>query len=64
MHLDTLKTHCPHCGEMIELVVESLVDPQGEPMDYIEDCQVCCRPMTVIVTTNDGYPEVSVFADN
>lgn len=35
--------HCPYCGEPISLVVE----PLAEHQDYIEDCEVCCRPMVV-----------------
>ena len=26
----------------------------GEMQQYIEDCQVCCKPWQVIVTTDDG----------
>ena len=32
---------CPYCGEMIEI----LLDPSVESQQYIEDCQVCCRPI-------------------
>jgi len=42
--LETQKTHCPHCGEVIELVIDGYAD-----QEYIEDCQVCCRPMMVSV---------------
>src|SRR2546426_9477331 len=32
---------CPHCGEANELGL----DPGGGPLqEYVEDCQVCCRP--------------------
>src|SRR5256712_8716614 len=32
---------CPHCGETNELGL----DPGGGPLqEYVEDCQVCCRP--------------------
>ena len=37
--------HCPYCGERIELAVD---DSAGD-QDYIEDCQVCCRPIAVSV---------------
>ncbi|VCU66728.1 hypothetical protein [Pseudomonas synxantha] len=33
---------CPYCGE----VVETTVDLSGGDQTYIEDCQVCCRPIT------------------
>ena len=43
--LDAYKNHCPYCGETIELLVDaSMVD---EP--YIEDCQVCCRPINIVL---------------
>ena len=33
---------CPYCGEPNEIAV----DPGGgASQDYIEDCQVCCRPI-------------------
>jgi hypothetical protein len=41
---------CPYCGEQIELVVDCSVSQQT----YIEDCQVCCRPMIVAVTVDVG----------
>lgn len=39
--LDTTHSHCPYCGEYIELVIDC-----SEPeQHYIEDCEVCCRPI-------------------
>ncbi len=32
---------CPYCGESIEV----LIDPQETGHEYIEDCQVCCKPI-------------------
>jgi hypothetical protein len=47
---------CPYCGEPLTL----LLDPMDAGADYIEDCQVCCRPMVVAVTASpDG--ELSAF---
>lgn len=38
---------CPHCGE--ENVI--FVDPgSGTSQQYVEDCQVCCRPWSVHVS--------------
>ncbi len=55
--LETAKTHCPNCGEVIELVIDCSVQSQ----EYIEDCQVCCQAITVSVTLDqDGLPTVSV----
>ena len=52
---------CPYCGEPIELVVDCSIDSQS----YIEDCQVCCRPMTLHVTVDEeGAPSVDVSAED
>jgi len=37
--------YCPYCGEPLQV----LVDPSEPHQDYIEDCQVCCRPIRFIV---------------
>lgn len=34
---------CPYCNEAITL----LIDPSVDHQDYIEDCQVCCRPIEI-----------------
>src|SRR3989441_10382496 len=32
---------CPHCGETMTITL----DPGGgRAQEYVEDCQVCCRP--------------------
>ncbi len=46
--LETVKEHCPYCGELIEL----LIDCSEFQQTYTEDCQVCCRPMVVVVQLN------------
>ena len=52
---------CPYCGESIDI----LIDPEDLYESYIEDCQVCCRPITMKVMT-DGAEElwVEVFSEN
>ncbi|HET6778977.1 MAG TPA: CPXCG motif-containing cysteine-rich protein, partial [Gemmatimonadales bacterium] len=35
---------CPYCGEVNEIAL----DPgSGSHQEYVEDCQVCCRPWQV-----------------
>lgn len=52
---------CPYCGESIDLFVDDSVDHQ----QYVEDCQVCCRPINVTVTVPEGSePVVSARAEN
>ncbi|WP_243042642.1 CPXCG motif-containing cysteine-rich protein [Dyella sedimenti] len=58
---DEVVIHCPYCGEAIEILVDGSVGSQR----YIEDCQVCCRPIEIGVTVDgDGEPQVSVAAEN
>ncbi len=53
--LEEMTVHCPYCGEPITVLVDSSVSSQ----QYIEDCQVCCRPIEFDVTVGmDG--EVSL----
>lgn len=40
---------CPFCGEPITI----LVDASAGAQSYIEDCQVCCRPMQVTIVVED-----------
>jgi hypothetical protein len=49
---------CPYCGENVTIAL----DPDGGlAQEYIEDCQVCCRPWRVHVSYDDeGAVEVSV----
>ena len=38
---------CPYCGEPLTLAL----DPGEGDQRYVEDCQVCCRPILVQVST-------------
>jgi Cysteine-rich CPXCG len=46
----TAEVLCPHCGEPITLFLDLSVEEQT----YIEDCSVCCHPMTVSYTATGG----------
>ena len=48
-NVETVESHCPCCGEPVQL----LVDASAGVQRYIEDCQVCCRPMVVDVLETD-----------
>jgi hypothetical protein len=39
--LQSRSVQCPYCGESFDTVI----DPSGGSTSYIEDCQVCCRPI-------------------
>lgn len=40
---------CPYCGEEFETVV----DLSSGSASYIEDCQVCCRPIEFALQVED-----------
>jgi len=40
---------CPYCGERISMVLDTSVKGQI----YVEDCEVCCRPIEVRYTVED-----------
>ncbi len=40
---------CPYCGESFE----TNVDASAGSQEYIEDCQVCCRPIVFRVAAGD-----------
>ncbi|MDX5333403.1 MAG: CPXCG motif-containing cysteine-rich protein, partial [Gammaproteobacteria bacterium] len=41
--LQPVTLDCPYCGEANHTVLDLSAGGQ----DYIEDCQVCCRPMAI-----------------
>jgi hypothetical protein len=52
---------CPYCGERIEIVVDCSVDDQ----EYVEDCAVCCRPITInAMVDDDGEIRVTARSEN
>ena len=52
---------CPYCGEAIQV----LLDPEEAGQDYIEDCQVCCQPITFSVMEDSvGNLSVAVRDEN
>ena len=52
------EVRCPHCGEINEIAL----DPgSGNDQEYLEDCQICCRPWLVRVSyLADGTAHVSL----
>jgi cysteine-rich CPXCG protein len=53
---------CPYCGELVEIGL----DPgSGAVQEYVEDCQVCCRPWRVLVRYRaDGGATVTIEAED
>ena len=40
---------CPYCWEQITLLIDGSIDMQ----EYIEDCEVCCRPIDFLVEVDE-----------
>ena len=52
---------CPYCGESISV----LIDPTDLEQQYIEDCQVCCKPINFLLSENiNGDLDVRVYSDD
>ncbi|MDJ0805584.1 MAG: CPXCG motif-containing cysteine-rich protein [Gammaproteobacteria bacterium] len=51
---------CPYCGENVEITVDCSVERQ----EYIEDCFVCCRPMTLSIICDAGEVDLQVRRDD
>ena len=52
---------CPYCGETISVLIDDSLPEQ----QYVEDCQVCCRPIVIDVAVGpDGAPTVGAKVEN
>ncbi len=52
---------CPYCGEDITLLIDGSIEMQ----EYVEDCEVCCRPIDFVVDVNDrGVARVQARAQH
>lgn len=45
------KFKCPYCSEKISMILDLSI---GDTQTYIEDCEVCCRPIQVTFSVVDG----------
>ncbi len=48
--VEAVTVQCPYCWETFDVVVDCSVEDQA----YIEDCQVCCKPIDLTVTLDGG----------
>jgi hypothetical protein len=45
---ETVVVQCPYCAQSFEVLVDCSIEQQ----EYIEDCEVCCRPVTLVVNVS------------
>jgi hypothetical protein len=50
---------CPYCSEAVTIALDV---GGGAAQEYVEDCEVCCRPWQVSVVFRGGEASVSVRA--
>jgi phage terminase large subunit GpA-like protein len=48
--VEDVEVPCPHCGEIFAIEV----DTAGGDLTMVEDCAVCCRPMTIAIRCEPG----------
>ena len=59
--LESAHIDCPYCGESLEITVDTSVGQQ----DYIEDCQVCCKPIQFRIRVSaDGQSHIDVRSED
>lgn len=58
---DTETIICPYCGQGNEIYIDLSA---GEIQQYVEDCQVCCRPWQIYVDLTNKAPIVIVRTDD
>lgn len=59
--LETVSVQCPYCWESFDTAVDISVPDQ----EYVEDCQVCCRPIRLrIHVGRDGSPHVEALSED
>ncbi len=59
--LEAKTIQCPYCWQMIEITADCSVNSQ----EYVEDCEVCCKPILLEIDICDnGMPEVQATREN
>ena len=52
---------CPYCGEPVTV----LIDHSAGEQEYVEDCEVCCRPLVIhVLIESNGEAAVSARYEN
>lgn len=51
--LEEYSFQCPYCWESITMLLDCSVESQS----YVEDCEVCCNPITVCYRVEAGLVE-------
>lgn len=56
-----VRVQCPYCWESFVL----LVDPSIAQQEYVEDCEICCRPIDFSIDIDEsGEAQVEARLQN
>lgn len=44
------RVQCPYCWEFFSLLIDASVESQ----EYVEDCEVCCRPIDFTIEIDES----------
>ena len=59
--LESINIQCPVCWETFEVIADCSVESQ----EYVEDCEICCRPIVMKVEIdNEGLPNIEVSRES
>lgn len=57
----TVTVQCPYCAQTFEVLVDCSIEHQ----EYIEDCEVCCRPVSLVIdVAEDGSVTVQTRGED
>jgi len=51
---------CAYCLQVNEVLVDSSA---GRTQEYVEDCQVCCRPNRLRIEIDEGLEEATINSE-
>ncbi len=60
MTTDIASISCPYCAERFDVII----DPSVSEQSYIEDCFVCCRPISLSVRVDGDDVAIDAYAEN
>ena len=52
---------CPVCAQTSETTVDA---SQGDAQSYVEDCQVCCRPLVLSVEVDSIEARIAAVPES
>ena len=61
MVVEYIEITCPYCWERFSISAEP---ETGDSQELVVDCEICCRPIRVVLTIEDGRMHANFRAEN